>query len=145
MFWKWRILAIVEIAQNSLKRLLNPPQIISNYLHDFLCRSRVNWRRSKIGRFWAKSLGYSPWFWKGRILARPRNRSKLSERPPNPPKRVSNHFRDCLCRFRVNSVWSKIGRFWAKRQGYSPWFWKGRILASRRNRSKLSETPPKPS
>ena len=30
---------------------------------------------------------------------------------------------ECLCRFRVNSPWSQIGRFWAKGLGYSPWFW----------------------
>ena len=36
------------------------------------------------GRFWAKSLGYSPWFWTWPILASPGNRFKLSETLPKP-------------------------------------------------------------
>ena len=78
-FWQ-----VLEIAPNSLKRLQIPSKIISDSLRDLLCRFGVNSQGSKIGRFWAKSLGYSPCFWTWRILASPGNRSKLSETPPNP-------------------------------------------------------------
>ena len=67
-------------------------------------------------------------------LKRLQNRSKI----------ICDCFRDCLCRFRVISEVSKSGRFWAKGLGYSPWLWTWPILASPGNRSKLSETPPKP-
>ena len=75
---------ILEIAPNSLKCLLNPSKMISIYLRDCLCRFRVNSRGSKFGRFWARGLGHSPWFWKWRIWASPGNRSKLPEMPPKP-------------------------------------------------------------
>ena len=78
-FWQ-----VLEIAPNSLKRLQIPSKIISESLRDLLCRFGVNSQGSKIGRFWAKSLGYSPWFWTWRILASPGNRSKLSETAANP-------------------------------------------------------------
>ena len=54
-FWQ-----VQEIAPNSLKRLLNPSKMISDSLRDTLRRFRVNSEVSKIGRFWAKGLGYSP-------------------------------------------------------------------------------------
>ena len=54
------------------------------YLCDSLCRFRVNSQGSKSGRFWEKSLGYSPWFWTWRILVSPGNSSKLSETSPKP-------------------------------------------------------------
>ena len=72
-FWQ-----VLEIAKNSLKRFQNPPKMISNSLRDCLCRFRVNSQVSKFVRFWAKSLGYSPWFWTWPILASPGNRSKHS-------------------------------------------------------------------
>ena len=75
-FWQ-----VQEIASNSLKSLLNPSKWISNPLRDRLCRFRVNSRVSDIGRLWAKSLGYSPWFRTWRILVSPGNRSKLPESP----------------------------------------------------------------
>ena len=78
-FWQ-----VLEIAPSSLKRLLNPCKRISNSLRDFLGRFRVNSQVSKIGGFWAKSLGYSPWFWRWRILASSGNRSKHSETPQKP-------------------------------------------------------------
>ena len=78
-FWQF-----LEIAPNSLKRLLIPYKVISYSLCDLLCRFRVNSQGWKGCRFWAKSLGYSPWFWKWHILASPGNRSKLSETPPKP-------------------------------------------------------------
>ena len=83
-FWQ-----VLEIAPNSLKRLQIPSKIMSNYLRD-LCRFGVNSQGSKVGRFWAKSLGYSPCFWRWRILASPENRSKLSITPPNT---FQNNFR----------------------------------------------------
>ena len=78
-FWQ-----VLEIAPNSLKRLQIPSKIISDSLRDFLCRFGGNSQGSTIGRFWAKSLDYSPCFWTSGILASPGNRSKLSETPPNP-------------------------------------------------------------
>ena len=78
-FWQ-----VLEIAPNSLKRFQNPPKLIFNSLHDCLRQFRVNSQGSKIGRFWAKSLGYSPWFWTWPILTSSANRSKLSETLPKP-------------------------------------------------------------
>ena len=75
---------VLEIAPNSLKRLQNPSKLISNSLRDCLCRFGVNSRGSEIGSFWAKTLGYSPCFWRWRILVSSGNRSKLSETPPQP-------------------------------------------------------------
>ena len=63
----------------------------------------------------------------------------------SPIKLIFNCFGDSLCRFRVNSEESKFRRFWGKTLGYSPLFWAWPILASPGNRSKLSETVPKPS
>ena len=78
-------------------------------------------------------------FWQVLEMA-PHSQKRLQKRS----KMISDCFRDCLCRFRVNSQGSKIGRFWAKGLGYSPWLWTWPILASPGNRSKLSETPSKP-
>ena len=78
-FWQ-----ILEIAPNSLKRQENRSKMICDCLRDCLCRIRVNSEGSKIGRFWAKGLGYSPWFWTWPILTSPGNRSKRSETPPKP-------------------------------------------------------------
>ena len=78
-FWQ-----VLEIAQNSLKSLQNPSKMICDCLRDCLCRFRVNSEESQIGRFWAKGLGYSPWFWTWPILASPGNRPKLSETPQKP-------------------------------------------------------------
>ena len=72
-YWK-----VLEIAPNSLKRTLHACKWISNSLRDSVYRFRVNWQGSQIGRFWAKSLGYSPCFWTWRIFASVRNHSKLS-------------------------------------------------------------------
>ena len=66
------------------------------------------------------------------------------KRLQNRSKKISDWLRDCLCRFRVNSQASKIGRFWGKSLGNSARFWTWPILACRGNRSKLYETPPKP-
>ena len=66
-----------EIAPNSLKRFL-----YATCFRECMCRFWVNSQGSEIGRFWAKTLGYSPWFWKWRIWIRTGNRSKLSETLP---------------------------------------------------------------
>ena len=68
-FWQ-----VLEIASNSLKRFQNPPKMISNSLRDCLCQFRKNSQGSKFRWFWAKSMGYSPWFWTSPILASPGNR-----------------------------------------------------------------------
>ena len=80
-FWQ-----VLQIAPNTLKRFQNPPKLIFNSLHDCFrrFRVRVNSQGSKIGRFWAKSLGYSPWFWTWPILTSSANRSKHSETVPKP-------------------------------------------------------------
>ena len=81
-FEQGRFWQVLQIAPNSLKRRLSARKWISNTLRDYLWRCGVNWRGSKIDRFWAKGLGYSPWFWTGPILASSANRSKLPETPP---------------------------------------------------------------
>ena len=78
-FWQ-----VLEIAPNSLKRFQSPREWIFNCFGDSLCWFRVNSEESKFGRFWAKTLGYSPWFWTGPILASPGNHSKQSETVPKP-------------------------------------------------------------
>ena len=78
-FWQ-----VLEIAPNSLKRLQNRSKMIGDCFRDCLCRFRVNSQTSKIGRFWAKGLGYSPWLSTWPIFASPGNRSKLSETPSKP-------------------------------------------------------------
>ena len=75
---------LLEIAPNSLKRLQNRSKMIFDSFRDILCRFRVNSPVSKIGRFSAKGLGYSPWFWTWPIFWTPGNRSKLSETPSKP-------------------------------------------------------------
>ena len=57
-------------------------------------------------------------------------------------KWISKCLRDYLKGFRVNSLGSELGGFWAKSLGYSPCFWTWLILESVGNRSKLSERTP---
>ena len=78
-FWQ-----VLEIPPNSLKRLQNRSKMICDCLRDCLCRFRVNSEGSKFGRFRAKGLGYSSWFWIWPILASLGNPSKLSETPAKP-------------------------------------------------------------
>ena len=79
-----RFCQLLEIAPNSLKLLQNRSKIICDCLRDCFFRFSVNSKGSKTGRFWAKGLGYSPWFWTWRFLVSPGNRSKLSETPAKP-------------------------------------------------------------
>ena len=76
-FWQ-----VLEIAPNLLKRLLCACKCNSKCLRDYLNGLRAHSLGSEIGRFWAKSLGYSPCFWTWLILASVGNRSKPSERTP---------------------------------------------------------------
>ena len=78
-FWQ-----VLEIAPNSLKRFQSPHKLIFNCFGDSLCPFEMNSQWSIIGRFSAKGLRYSPWFWIGSILASTGNRSKLSETVPTP-------------------------------------------------------------
>ena len=135
-FWQ-----VLDIAPNSLKRRQNRSKMICDCLREGLCRFRVDSKGSKIGRFWAKILGYSPWFVHGRF-------SHVLEIAPNSLKRRQNRskmicdcLRECLCRFRVDSKGSKIGRFWQKAWAIAHGL---NIAASPGNRSKLSGTPAKP-
>ena len=75
---------LLDIVRNSLKRLQNRSKMICQCFRDCLCLFRVNSKGSKIDRFRAKVLGYSPWFWTGPIFSTPGNRSKLSETPSKP-------------------------------------------------------------
>ena len=79
-----RFFELLEIVRNSLKRLQNRSKIILDCLRDCLCRFKVNSQVSKIGRFWTKGLGYSPWPWTWPISLNPGTSSKLSETPPKP-------------------------------------------------------------
>ena len=72
-----RFFELLEVVRNSLKRLQNRSKMICECFRDCLCRFRVNSQVSKIGRFWAKGLGYSPWFWTWPIFWTPGNSSKL--------------------------------------------------------------------
>ena len=92
--------------------------------------------------FLSKSLGYSPWFLKWRILVRAGNRAKLSETPP-----LCSQMRLYLLSRLFVSIWGEFSKvrnwpFLSKSLGYSPWFLKWRILVRAGNRAKLSETPP---
>ena len=139
-----RFFELLEIVRNSLKRLQNRSKMICNCFRDCLCRFRVNSQTSKIADFEQRAWAIAPGFEHGRFW-------QVLEIAPNSLKRLQNRskmicdcLRDCLCRFSVNSQTSKIGRFWAKGLGYSPWFWTWPIFWTPGNRSKLSETPPKP-
>ena len=138
-FWQ-----VLEIAPNSLIRLQNRSKMICDCLRKRLCR--LGWIRKgrKLADFEQKAWAIAHGFEHGRFW-------KVLEIDPNSLKRLQNRskmicdcLRDCLCRFRVNSEGSKIGRFWAKGLGYSPWFWTWPILANPGNRSKVSVTPGKP-
>ena len=101
-----RFSELLEIASNSLKRLQNRSKMISDCLCDCLCRFRVNSQGSKIGQFWAKALGYSPWFWTCRFW-------QVLEIAPNSPKRLQNRSKmicDCLCDVCVDLGWIRKGR-----------------------------------
>ena len=75
---------LLEIVRNFLKRLQNRSKTICDCFLDCLCQFRVISQVSKISRFWAKGLSYSPWFWTWPIFWTPGNRSKLFKTPPKP-------------------------------------------------------------
>ena len=137
-FWQ-----VLEIVPKSLKRLQNRSKMISECLRDCLCRSNVNSKVSKIGRFFRKTAiahGFEHGQFREILEIAPNSLKRLQNRS----KMICECFRDCFCRFRVNSQVSKIGQFWAKGLVYSPWFWRRPIFWTPGNRSKLSATPPKP-
>ena len=80
---------VLGIVPNSLKRPQYAWKLISNYFRAHSWRFTLNSEWPEINRFWAKSLGYSPWFWRWRIWSSPGNRSKL---PETPPIRLEIHF-----------------------------------------------------
>ena len=133
---------VLGIVPNSLKRPQYAWKLISNYFRAHSWRFTLNSEWPEIDRFWAKSLGCSPWFWRWRIWSSAGNPSKLPETPQYAWKLISNYFRAHSLGFTLNSEWPEIDQFWAKSLGYSPWFWRWRIWSSPGNRCKLPETPP---
>ena len=77
----FELLEIVESLWNASITILKGFATASGTV----CVNLVWLRKSKkIGRFWARGLGYRPWFWTCPILASPGNRSTFSETPPKP-------------------------------------------------------------
>ena len=137
-----RFFQLLEIVRNSLKRLQNRSKMTASAT---VCVD-FRWIRKcrKLADFEQRAWPIAHGFEHGRffqLLEIVRNSLKPLQ---NNSKMICECFRDCFCRFRVNSKVSKIGRFWAKGLGYSPWFWTWPIFSTPGNRSKLSETPPKP-
>ena len=81
-FEQGRFRQVLGIVPNSLKCPLLACKCICKCFRDCSWRFGVNSEGSEIHRFWAKSLGYSPWFWTGPIWEGAGNRSKLSEMSP---------------------------------------------------------------
>ena len=134
----WKSLqALGNASKTVLKRILTAGATVCVDL-GWIRKSR------KLADFEQKSCAIAHGFEHGLIWQvleiTPSSRKRLQNRS----KKISHCLRDCLCRFRVNSQGSKVGRFWAKILRYSPWFWTWPNLASPRNHCKLSETPPKP-
>ena len=132
---------MLEIVANFLKRLQCACKCISNYFQARSWRYNVNSEGSEIGRIWAKSLGESLWFWRWRIWVNSGNRSKLPETPLMCLQMHLQLLSGLFVKIWLNSEGRAISRFWAKRMGYNPWFWRWRIWVSAWNRSKLPETP----
>ena len=74
--------SVLGFVPNSLNFFLYACKCISKYFRESWWRFRANSEGSEIGRFWPKSLGYSPWFWKWWIWVSVGIRSKLPESPP---------------------------------------------------------------
>ena len=129
-----RFSPVLEIAPNSLECLQNRSVCVD------LGRIR---KCRKLADFEQKSCAIAHGFEHGLIWQFLEITSSSLKRLQNRSKNISDCLRDCLCRFRVNSQGSKIGRWWAKSLGYTLRFWTWRILVSSVNHSKLSETPPK--
>ena len=138
-FWK-----VLDIAPNSLKRRQNRSKMICDCLRECLCRFRVDSKRSKIGRFWAKSLGYSH----GLNMADFRKSWKSHQTLWNACKTVLKWFVTACATVCVDLGWIRKGRkladFEQKAWAIAHGFEHGHILASPRYRSTLSETPAKP-
>ena len=80
-FKQGRFRQVLRIVPNSLKCPLLACKCICKCFRDCSWRIGVNSEGCEIHLFWAKSLGYSPWFWTGSILVGAGNRSKLPEMP----------------------------------------------------------------
>ena len=143
-----RFFELLQVVRNSLKRLQNRSKMISECFRDFWCPFRVNSQVSKIGRFWAKGLSYSPWFWTWPIFWTPGNRSKLLW---NASKTVLNWFVTASATVCVGLGWIPKGRklanfeqrAWAIAHGFEHGsFWQfleivPNSLQSLQNRSKM--------
>ena len=108
-FWQ-----VLEIAPNFLKGLQYTCIRISKCLRDYLNGFRVNSLVSELGRFWAKAWAIAHAFEHGGFW-------QVLEIFPNflkgllyACKWISMCLRDYLNGFRVNSLVSELGRFWAK-------------------------------
>ena len=77
-----RFREVLGIVPNSLKCLLLVFKCFCKYFRDCSWRFGVNSEGSEMHRFWAKSLGYSPWFWTWRIWVSVGNLSKLTDTSP---------------------------------------------------------------
>ena len=98
-FWQ-----VLEIARNSLKWLQNRSKMICDCLRDCLCRFRVNWQGSKIGRFWPKKAwATAHGFEHGRFWKVLKTAPNSQKRLLNRSKIICNCLRESLCRFRMNS------------------------------------------
>ena len=139
--WRWRISESLQTPRNASHMTC---KWISNCLRNCSCGFRVNSQESEIGRFWAKSLGYSPWFWTERILVSAGNRSRLPETPS--PTLLQNNGFLAACAI-ISEDFRRIRKAlksadFEQKAWASPWFWRLRILVSAGNRSKPPETPP---
>ena len=98
-------------------------------------------KMSKMGHFWAKSMGYSPWFWwilgvfhtfweKYELFIKLSKMSKwvIFEQKAWAIAHGFDRFWVFFTPFgKIWKIYSfknvKMGHFWAKSMGYSPWFW----------------------
>ena len=107
-------------SQKSLQSLWN---VFKTLLKGFLTASATVCvdlakilERRKLAAFEQKAWAIAHGFEHGRFYHVMEIAPKSLELPQNSSEIISDCFRDCLCRFSVNSNRCKIGRFWAK-----PW------------------------
>ena len=89
----------------------------------------LGWIRKgrKLADFEQKAWAIAHGFEHGRIWQILEIAPNSLKRLQNPSKMICDCLRDCLCRFRVNSVESQIGRFWAKAWAIAHGFEHGRF------------------
>ena len=138
-------MADLGMCRESFQTLWNALYMLGNGFLSTLKLSREDlgwiWKGPKSADFEQKAWGIAHGFEDGGFGYVPGIVRNSLKRLVYAWKWISNYFRACSWRFRVNSDLSEIGRFWAKSLGYSPWFWRRRIWLCAGNRSKLSETP----